>query len=279
MEPSTNLDQREYWAREGDHWVREADRYDAMNGRFGEAMLDAARLQPGERVLDIGCGNGATTLEAARRVNPGPVVGVDLSASMLELATRRAAAVGVDNVEFLQADAQVHSFAEGIFDVVISRFGNMFFEEPKAAFVNIGRALSHDGRLAMTSWQEMFKSEWIMVPGAAAAAHVGLPDLGPTGAPGPFAFADGDRLKAILETAGFRDINLDEITRPMRLGDNLDDVEAFITSLDLVRELFAGKPEENVSAAIAAAREALAPYAGEHGVVLNGSAWLVTARR
>jgi hypothetical protein len=113
----------------------------------------------------------------------------------------------------------------------------------------------------------------------AAAAHVGLPDFGPPGAPGPFAFADGERLARILEAAGFADVNLKGITRPMRIGDNIDDVAAFITSLDLVKQLFTDKPPDKVAAAVEAARAALAPYAGPEGVVTNGAAWLVTARR
>jgi SAM-dependent methyltransferase len=281
MTTTPNAEQKEFWAREGEEWVRQAARYDAMNAKFGEAMLDAAALQPGERVLDVGCGNGATSLEAARRVQPGgAVVGVDLSAPMLGLARQRASEAGVANAEFVEHDAQVHQFEPGAFDVVVSRFGVMFFDDPEAAFATLAGAVRPGGRLAMVVWEDVFKSEWIIVPGAAAAEHVGFPDLGPPGAPGPFAFADGDRLKGILAGAGFSDIRLEAITRPMRIGDDVDDVTEFITSLELVRDLlFAGKPEDKVAAAIAAAREAVAPYAGPDGVVMNATAWLATARR
>jgi SAM-dependent methyltransferase len=277
-EALANAEQREFWAKEGELWVRDADRFDAMNAAFGAEMLDAAALQPGERVLDVGCGNGATTLEAARRVTgTGAVLGVDLSTPMLALARRRARDNGFDNVEFREADAQVEPFADGRFDAIISRFGTMFFADPQAAFTNLARALRPRGRLAMVCWQDIMFSEWIVVPGMAAAAHVGLPDFGPPGAPGPFAFADGDRLAGMLRAAGFTDVKLDAITRSMRIGDDIDDVAGFITSLELVKQLFADKPEENVSAAIAAARDALEPYAGPDGVVMNGGAWLVTA--
>ena len=272
--------QQDYWAREGEHWVREADRYDAMNGPFGEAMLDAVKPRPGERVLDVGCGNGATTIAVARQIAPGgEVIGIDLSGPMLALARRRAQETHCENLQFLQADAEVHRFEDGGFDAVVSRFGTMFFERPEVAFGNLHRVLKPRGRLAMVCWQDMRLSEWIAVPGAAAARHVGLPDFGPAGTPGPFAFADQNRLRGILEAAGFHTVSVEGITKPMRIGNDADDAVAFITSQAVVRDqLFAGKPESNVRAAMAAAREALVPYAGPDGVVMSGGAWLVFAR-
>lgn len=275
-----NREQRDYWSEEGQHWVREADRYDAMSRRFGEAMLDAADLQAGERVLDVGCGNGATTIAAAQRVGAtGSVAGLDLSHPMLGLARRRADDAGCPNIEFLEADAQVYPFEVGTFDAIISRFGVMFFEDPEAAFTNLHNALRPDGRLAMVCWQDVLHSEWIIVPGAAAAEHVGFPDFGPPGSPGPFSLADHERLRRILEVGGFHDIAIQGITNPMRIGDDANDVTAFITSLELVRNnLFADKPEDKIRAAVDAAREALRAYEAPQGVVLNGGAWLVSAR-
>jgi ubiquinone/menaquinone biosynthesis C-methylase UbiE len=267
---------------EGAHWVDEAERYDTMNRAFGEAMLDATGLQPGERVLDIGCGNGATTIEAARRVRPGgAALGIDLSSRMLTLARERAAAAEMGEAEFLQADVQIHPFNEGECDVIVSRFGMMFFDDPYAAFANLARALRPGGRMVFVAWQDMTRSEWIMVPGAAAAAHVGLPQGIAPNAPGPFALADPDRIREILDQAGFTELTLEELTRPMRIGDDLDDVEAFFTgSLPLVRDLLAAAPADKAAAASDAARKALEPYAGPEGVVMNeNGAWLVTARR
>ena len=276
-----NAQQRELWAADGVHgelYVRETERIEAMNGPFGEAMLEAARLQSGERVLDVGCGTGATTIDAARRVGPaGAAVGVDISAAMLDVARQRVSD-GIDNVVFLEADAQVYPFDEGTFDAVISRFGTMFFDDAESAFANLGHAVRPDGRLVIVC-PDPPKSEWVAVTFAAVAPHVGVPDVGPPGAPGPFAFADGDRLARVVKAGGFRDVTLQAVTRPIRLGDDADDVVAFITSLKEGRELLAGKPEANVAAAVDALREAVSRYAGPGGVVMNETAWLASAHR
>lgn len=275
-----DVTQVEYWAQEGEHWVREAERYDAMNGSFGDVMLDAAQLQAGHRVLDVGCGNGASSLSAAERVVPsGAVVGIDISPPMLALARQRARLADCDEVEFIEADAQVHEFQAAVFDAVISRFGTMFFDDPHAGFVALHRSLRPGGRLAIVCWQDLFSSEWIIVPGAAAAEHVGLPDFGPPDAPGPFALADETRIRRLLETAGFADITIESVTGPMRIGDDSEDAITFITSLELVRNhLFAGKPDHQVALAVDAARTALEPYETPSGVIMQGGAWLVTAR-
>lgn len=167
-----NEEQIRWWNEdEGPHWVTEAERYDAINGAFGEAMLEAAALQPSERVLDVGCGNGATTIEAAKRVRPGgAAVGMDVSAPMLDLARRRATSAEVSEAEFLHADAQVHDFVEGDFDVVVSRHGLMFFDDPDLAFANLARALRPDGRMVFVAPQGLERAEWIMAAGSAGGS-------------------------------------------------------------------------------------------------------------
>jgi len=211
-----NAGQLEQWAREGEQWVAEAGRYDTMLEPFGQAVLAAASLSPGERVADVGCGNGALTIDAARRVGPtGMAVGIDISAPMLDLARRRATQAGVGNVEFVEADAQVRRFGGGGLDAVLSRFGVMFFDDPEAAFANLAGALRPGGRLAFACWQDLFQNEWMLVPGAAAAQHVGLPEMEP-GAPGPFALADAGRVELLLASARFQDVSLESIARPMR---------------------------------------------------------------
>ena len=274
-----NAGQLEQWAREGEQWVAEADRYDAMLESFGAAVLASASLSPGERVADVGCGNGAVTIDAARRVGPnGRALGIDISTPMLDLARRRAKEAGVGNVEFIEADAQVHPFGGGSLDAIVSRFGVMFFDDPEAAFANFASALRPSGRITFACWQDLFQNQWMLIPGAAAAQHVGLPQMEP-GAPGPFALADRDRVEHLLASAGFQDISLESIVRPMRVGSDVDDTVAFFESTDIARRLMADAPPDKVALALDAISEALAPHAGAEGVVLSGTAWLVTARK
>jgi SAM-dependent methyltransferase len=213
-------------------------------------------------------------------VSPGgAAVGNDITAALLEVARRRAAAAGLDNVELLEADAEVHAFEEMGYDAVISRFGVMFFSNPAAAFHNLHRAVRGGGRLVVVCPGDPRQSEWVAVAFAAAAPHVGVPRLGPPGAPGPFAFADGSRLARALEGGGFRDVTLQAVDRTVRIGNDVDGVADFITSLPESQQLFRGQPESKIAAAIDALREGFAPYAGPDGVLVNGSAWLASARR
>jgi SAM-dependent methyltransferase len=277
-----NHGQREYWDTDGAQLYNDhADTNEALIGPFGEAMLDAAALRPGERVLDVGCGHGASTLQAAERVAPsGRVVGVDISAAMLSAARGRVAESGWGSIDLLQADAQVHEFPAAWFDVVISRFGMMYFDDPPAAFRNLARALRPDGRLIFVCPQDPLKSEWVAVAFGAAIAVLGrTPEVGPASAPGTFALADPQRLTGQLASAGLRDVAQEPVTRPVRLGHNIGGVVDYILALPESRQLFAGASPQMLDAARTALAEAFAPYLGADGVVLGAAAWLVSAHR
>ena len=226
-------------------WVTNPERYDAMLRPFTALVLEAASLRQGERVLDVGCGVGALALDAAAQVGAGGVVlGVDVSAPMLALAGERARQAGAP-VRFLEADAQVSGFEES-FDVVVSRFGVMFFADPVAAFANLLAATAPGGRLAFVCWQAAPSNEWVLTALMAMAPHVGPPQLPPPGSPGPFAFADPDATRAILERAGWAAVHLEPRTTSMQVGGGVDEAVAFFREDTFGRMLLGSAPPEQV---------------------------------
>ena len=241
-----NAEQRAYWNRdEARHWVDQQRRYDEMLEPFGAAMLEAAAVTTAEHVLDVGCGNGATTRLVARSAAQGTALGIDLSEAMVERARETARAEGVENVTFEVDDAQTRAF-EPVFDCAISRFGVMFFDDPVAAFTNIRGALRQGGRIALVVWQELAKNDWMSVPISAALAHVPPPTRGESGAPGPFAFADRDRLQQILEDAGFSDCSIEPFESPMLVGGRgtVDDAVDFLFNTGMGQGLVADATPE-----------------------------------
>jgi SAM-dependent methyltransferase len=233
VDPS-NADALHAWdGVDGTYWTENEAVFDAALERYDAPFFEAGAFAPGDRVLDIGCGNGKTTREAARRVRSGSVVGVDLSSQMIERARLRAAEEGVPNVTFIQADAQIHAFDEHAFDVVISRTGAMFFGDPVAAFTNIARALRVGGRLVLLVWQELARNHWIRDFLAALAVGRDLPTP-PPNAPGPFSLAHPERVHEILSAANFTDIGFDRLEKPMFFGANAADAFSFVRGLGVV---------------------------------------------
>ena len=278
----TTVDWGSRWrGQEGHHWRSEAARYDEINRAFGEALIDAAHLSPGERVLDVGCGAGAIALEAARRVRPGgSVLAVDISPDLVAIARDRAASAGAVEMKLIEADAAAYPYDEESFDVLVSRNGLMFFDDPDAALANLARALRSGGRIVFTAPQALDRNPWIMVAGAAAAPHVGIPAGVAPGQPGPLGLADRSRIADVLERAGFTAVEIEELTGSMCIGTTVDDAVAFIRSMPMVGDLLAGAPAAEQAAAIEAVEQALAAHATPDGVVIHGNgAWLVTGRR
>jgi SAM-dependent methyltransferase len=266
-----NTAQAEAWnGYEGEHWASHADRYDAVNNGFDRYVLD--RVGADDRVLDIGCGNGRLTRLAAERARSA--TGVDLSGPML--ATARAGAAEVPNVTFEQGDVQVHPFAEGGFDLAVSRFGVMFFADPVAAFANVRRALSPGGRLAFLCMTALSGTDLGKVFGA-MAEYLPQP-TGPDGS-GPTSFADPDRTTAVLTEAGFEDVVCTRVEADQIWGRDVPDAARFIAGWGPVRHHLGMVDDGTAAKAKEALTAALEPFARPDAVRLRGSAWLVTGRR
>lgn len=268
----------EWEASEGEHWASNADRYTRMLGGFGDIVATAAAYRSGERVLDVGCGNGDLALAAARAVDEsGSVHGVDLSPAMLAVASARATANGLGNVSFEAADAGNFEPKVAGFDVVVSRFGVMFFDDPTAAFTHIRSLMAPGGRLAFVCWQDLFANDWMIVPGAAVAEVLPLPAGDDPTAPGAFAFADPDRIIGILSAAGFTDPFTAPATAQLWMGDDAAEAVHFMRTTGLGRAVFADASAELEEEAVARATASLIPYESPSGVLIGGAAWLVTA--
>ncbi|MGD9980639.1 MAG: class I SAM-dependent methyltransferase [Hyphomonadaceae bacterium] len=203
--------QREYWnSPVGEEWARQADRTDKMFAELTRAGLDALALQPGERVLDIGCGAGETALTIARKVGPsGRAAGIDISRPLLELARERAQAEGFD-VDFIDADAGAAAIPGAPFDAAFSRFGVMFFDDAIAAFSHIRTSLRSGGRLVFLCWRPFSENAWSYAAAQALTPLLPAP-LQPAdeSLPGPFFFADPNKIKTILAASGWRDVSVD----------------------------------------------------------------------
>jgi SAM-dependent methyltransferase len=277
MGRGANADVEQAWnGPEGQSWAEHADRYDRTVEGHHHRLFGAAAIAAGERVLDVGCGAGQTTCDAAERA--AAAVGVDLSAPLLAVARRRAAERGLGNVELLRADAQTHAFARGRFDVVISRFGAMFFADPVAAFTNLAGALRSGGRLAMVAWRPVEDNEWFQAIMGALLADPGQSP--PAGRPGPFGLADADRGAAWLAAAGFDppSIRFEPVDGPMHFGADAADALAFLCAMGPVRGWRDRLDERQRPAADAALRALVEAHCGDGGVRLGSAVWLITAR-
>ncbi len=275
-----NQEQAEFWnGKEGAHWVLHEDRYEAMLAPFTHRLVDAAGISPTDRVLDVGCGSGSTTRSAGRRAVDGDVLGVDLSGQLLERAEERARAEGLSHVRFERADVQVHRFADEAFDAAISRFGMMFFSEPVTAFANVARALRPGGRMAFLCWAELMANEWVVVPGAAAAEHVPAAAVADPDTPGPFSLASTDRLRSLLDAAGFTEVGIEQVSEPLLMGSDPADTVEFLKATGLGQRLLRDADAPTRRRVTGAMTAALDPYQTADGVRLGSQAWLVTARR
>jgi SAM-dependent methyltransferase len=275
-----NADQITYWnGPGGQRWADRQQVQDAMLAPVSAILLDRARVVPGERIIDVGCGCGATTRALVEKVGiAGHVLGIDISAPMLERA-RQLTPRGAP-IEFLLADATVHLFEPATSDLIASRFGVMFFAEPALSFANLCKALRPGGRLTFACWREPRLNPWLMTPLQAAYQHVPkLPQLGPED-PGPFSFASEARVHRILGEAGFSGIAMEvcDLTLDVAIGRGLDAAVESALQIGPASRALEGQPADVIAAAARSIREALAPFARGQAVALPASIWIVTAR-
>jgi SAM-dependent methyltransferase len=273
----TNTAQLTAWdGNEGEYWAAHADDYDVAVAGYHQALLELAAVGRSDKILDIGCGSGQTTRDAARIAVAGSALGVDLSSSMLDVARARAEHEGVRNVTFQQADAQVHSFELATFDVAISRTGTMFFGDPPAAYANIARALRPGGRVAFAVWQAMSENEWFTAFTGALSAGRDLP-APPPDAPHPFSMSDPDRVAKGLATAGFDDIVFSEARGPMTFGATAGGAHGFV--LGQLGWLVADLDQTRREAALDALMRTMQEHETSEGVRFASAMWLISGRR
>ena len=274
---ASNTAQLAAWdGSEGEYWAAHADRYDASVADYHGALLDLAAIGPDDRVLDVGCGAGQTTRDAARLAVAGSALGVDLSTAMLAVARTRAQDEGVRNVSFLHADAQVHPFEPASFDLAISRTGTMFFGDPPAAHANIARALRPGGRLALAVWQARSENEWFTAFTGALAAGRDLPTP-PPAAPHPFSMSDPDRISGLLGTAGFDHVVVSGARGPMTFGADPREAHNFV--LGQLGWLVADLDDIRREAALQALMQTMQEHDSGDGVRFGSAMWLIAARR
>jgi SAM-dependent methyltransferase len=270
----SNTRQLSDWDGEhGQYWADYADFYDRALAGYHPALLAAANVRPGDRILDVGCGSGQVAIDLVRAAPGAQAHGVDLSAAQLGIARRRGAGLAV---EFLQADAQVHDFGIGSYNRVVSRTGTMFFGDAAAAFDNLATATQPDGRLAILVWRDLTENEWLRKIVEALRVGRDLP-MPPPGSPGPFAQSNPDTVQPMLVAAGWSDVAFEPVDRPVWLGPDADRG----TSWQLGQSAWLLRGLDDVQRADAAAdlHALLAAHQTPDGVLLGSAAWLITARR
>lgn len=268
-----NADQIEYWnGQAGQTWVRAQERLDAMLEDFSAIALTKAAPAQGERVLDVGCGCGATSIALAQQ--GAEVRGVDISEPMLARAQQRAEGLG--GVSFTRADAANYSFAQE-YDLIFSRFGVMFFQEPFAAFQNLRQALGQQGRLVFMCWQPPANNPWISEAGRVIAPF--LADTSPPDpkAPGPFAFADQQYVQDILEQANFGNVDIESVTLDLHIGDDLESVMQSQGEVGPIARALTELEGEQKEQALLAVRNLFSEKMTDTGLDLGAATWLVSA--
>jgi SAM-dependent methyltransferase len=274
---TSNVEQLEAWdGDEGAYWAAHADYFDRSAAPYHERLMATAAITETDRVLDIGCGTGQTTRDAARATVRGSALGVDLSSRMLHYGRCRADAEDLRNISFEQLDAQIHAFDKESFDVAISQSAVMFFGDLVAGLRNIARALRPTGRLALSTWQPLTENEWVRAISGALAAGRTLP-VPPPNARGPFALSDPDRIREVLTTAGFSDIEIVGTRAGMWFGTDATDAYEFV--LGLMAWMLEGVDGSDRARALDGLRATMTAHETTDGVIFGSAAWTTRATR
>ena len=250
-----------------------ADNYDAELRRLNDRFCATTGIRRTECVLDIGCGGG----QSSRAPVAGKVLGVDISEQLLDRARERTAVEGLHNVAYELGDAQVHPFVPKQFDVVISRFGTMFFADPVAAFSNIARAARPGARLVMLVWQSQHRNEWATAIDAALSP--GKPTPGPAHDANPFSLAQPADVESILGAAGFSDVGFEDVHEPVFYGPDAESAYEIVCSMSMTRDVLSRLGTSEARSARARLRRLPADHETSQGVAFDSRAWLVTAKR
>lgn len=275
-----NADMQSFWNGVGGHtWVTRQAHTDITLQPVSDALLAHAAPAPGETVLDVGCGCGASTLDLARAIGPaGTVLGLDISGPMLEEARSRALAAGLENVDWQQADAATVQLSG--YDLLASMFGLMFFGNPVAAFANLRKAAHEGARMCFVAWRSLTENPWIHVPMEAVRPHLPPRPESRANAPGMFAFADPDYVTAVLTEARWSPPEFESLdcTLDIAAGMGMNEAVVQSTQIGAVNSWLRNESSETVSAAIASLREALAHHSDGSNVRLQAAMWLVSSR-
>lgn len=261
-------------------WIAFQPALDAMLEPLGRSVMARLALAPGERVLDVGCGCGSTTLALAAAVGPnGQVTGIDPSGAMLAVARGAAKEAGATNVEFVEGDAATHPYEPHAYDVIFSRLGTMFFDEPEAAFTNLRRGLSSGGRLGFVCWRALTENAWTTEPRDAAASIVPLPPAPDLDAPGPFSLSRPEHVSEVLSHAGLVDVTIEPVDRDLLIGrgDVDEAIEFYLRLLPTGYLMF--EPDRHLLDRLRVAlRTVLESHRSDDGIWLGSATWVVRAR-
>ena len=277
-----NLKQKEFWSGAGgDVWVNKQKEMDIMLNPLGQRAIDKLALTPDKIILDIGCGCGATSLEIAKQIPQGKIIGLDISVPMLDQASKLASEMSLMNTEFQVKDVQVEELKSEYFDIAFSRFGVMFFEDPFEAFKNIYNSLKQDGQLSFVCWQNASLNPWQSLSMQVIKQFLDLP-APPPQSPGPFAFEDKEYIKEILEVSGFQEIvitdNQEDIV--MFSGKSIREAsEDYLTINPVVTEMLKNSGDELREEILEALITKFSDFHKNEGLLFPSATWIVTAKK